>query len=194
MTMHDKLTIYLLAALPTMHQMSLVDRAKEGGPIGIAGLGAMCIAIVLGLYWLFCLCIGRRSGALLPITALVLAVAGYLGFEKEHISLNLAMRYAQIVRDDCQKLMNEFNRQAGQTGEGQFQRLASSEFPPSITKLGAKSVVVGTANVEILIQDDPEKEALGFLYAPQKTQGAQPWLELRPTWYRDFYVFRKWLE
>ncbi|MEZ0276711.1 MAG: hypothetical protein ACAH88_17515, partial [Roseimicrobium sp.] len=119
MTMHDKLTIYLLAAIaPMMHRMTLVDRAKEGGPIGIAGLGAMCIAIILGLYWFFCLCTGRRSGALLPITALVLAVAGYLGFEKEHISLNLAMRDAQIVRDDCQKLMNEFNRQAGQTGEG----------------------------------------------------------------------------
>lgn len=183
-----------VALAPVQHRMTLLDRAKEGGLVGMIGLGAMVIAILLGLYWLICVCIGRRPGALLPITATILAVAGYLGFEKDLITSNLSMRDVQTVRDDCRRLMEGVHEKSEKDSMATFLRLTSSELPPSFTKLGAKSAIVTAGNVEILLLDDVERGARGLLYAPQDIQGVQPWLELRPLWYRDFYAFQKWSE
>jgi hypothetical protein len=184
----------LVAVAPMQPRMTLLDRAKEGGLIGMVGLGAMIIAIILGFYWFICVCIGRRPGPMPLIISTVLALVGYLGFEKHLVATNLSMRDVQNVREDCRRLMAKVHETSEKGSEATPLQLTTSELPPSLSKLGAKSAIVTDANVEILLQNDIERGASGILYAPQETQGIQPWLELRPLWYQDFYAFQKWSE
>jgi hypothetical protein len=167
---------------------NFMDRAKESGPIGMAGLAAVLFAVVLlagSVYFTKT----RRQLFILIAAAIGVGVGGYITFDRTFIMLNLSMRDVESVRADCRALLQRQNS-AAPTGTQDLQ-LSGTALPASFVRLGAKDAIVTKTNIRICLSTDWGGGAWGFLYATQPADSGPDWpRETRHTWYRDFYEFR----
>lgn len=167
---------------------SFIQRAMESGPIEMAALAAILLAVILlaGSPYLVA---NRRHLFILIGLTVCLGAGGYVVYDRQHITLNLAMRDVQKVRSDCEQLLER--RRTTVENELMELHLSSSELPASFTRLGAKFVRVTPENVQVCLYTDWNGGAWGFLYDPKRAYIAAGWPDdIRATWYRDFYEFR----
>ena len=168
---------------------SFLERAKESGPIGMAGLATVLLSVILILAAPHLTLSRRRLLALLGL-AFCLEVSGYVVFDYQYIMLNLSLHDAQTIRADCMALLQQ---QKESDAEERFREVPSSnvDFPASFSHLGAKTVLVMNGTVRICHYTDLNGGQWGVLYDPQRgwSKSGMP-REVRPTWHRDLYEFR----
>lgn len=169
----------------------MIEGVLHGGPVVLGAVGLLILAGILLLAWAYFAILRRRGYPLLAGLSVVLGLVGYGIIDWPHLSLNLSMRDAPAVREECIRLLER--RQATFGREYKELHLHGSEIPASLTRLGATFVRVTHNNVQIsLIPLSPlTGGAWGFLYDPTRASitDGEP-REVRATWYRDFYEFR----
>lgn len=165
--------------------------AMEGGLIVLGGLAVLTLSSLLFITWAFLAFRRRRLYPRLGGLTLGLALLGYLTYDWQHILLNISMRDADKVRQECVGLLQR--RTASVPDESPEMHLHGAEVPESLQRLGATYVRVTCNNVQIsVIPYSPlTGSAWGFLYDPNQAYLTDRWPDdIRPTWYRDFYEFR----
>lgn len=166
---------------------SFLDRAKESGPIGRAGLATvmLAVAIVLAVPYLT---LNRRSLWALLGVAFCLGVCGYVAFDFRYIRLNLSLREVPTLRADCAALVQQ--KESVAEGDSSVVLSSSADFPPSFARLGIQGAWITNGTVQL-----SNGGLWGVLYDPQgrylKTGMPR---DVRPTWYRDLYEYREFLE
>lgn len=174
---------------PPLRGPSLLEQLKESGPIGMAALAAVLLAVILILGAPY-LAASRRQLAFLIGAAICLGVGGYVVFDREYLEINLQLRDAQAIREECVKLLQHAPKATAEGTQGGL--LIGRDIPPTFARLGARSVVVTEKTVRLSFVWAPMTGTEhGILYAPQ---GPTPWftfpLHCRHTLYRDFYEYR----
>lgn len=177
------------------HQMSLFERVLNSGPLGMAGASMLVISAALFGAWLVLVLRHRRRHPLLIASATALGIIGYSTYDRDHISLNLSMREAQSVRQDCMQLLQERKTiiQKQKRKPGAALHITREELPASFRRLGAIAAEISPENVQIWITEPTNGwgGSWGFLYDPHQAYASTRWPdEVRPTWYRDFYEYR----
>ena len=166
-----------------------LERAKQSGPIGMAGLATTLLSVILVLAAPHLTLSRRRLLALLGL-AFCLGVSGYVVFDYQYITLNLSLHDAQTFRADCMALL----QQKESAAEGSVREVPPSNvnFPSSFSRLGAKTALVMNGTVRICLYTDSNGGQWGVLYDPQRgwSKSGMPRGEVRPTWHRDLYEFR----
>lgn len=170
----------------------LWDTIRFGGPLQLAGLLAIVLALAL-LVGSPYLARRPRHFVLLIVAAVLLGTAGYVAVDIRYVMINFAMRDVAQVRADCEKLRAALHAAGGT--ERYLAAPADTDFPASFTRLGAARASVYGDSVYIDVGFD------GYLYCPDISRmsveggkiagpGAPAYGRLgRRTLYRDFYHF-----
>ncbi|CAN5911901.1 hypothetical protein BH11VER1_BH11VER1_14120 [soil metagenome] len=143
------------------------------------------VAAVLLLVWLIQVLKRRRPYKLLAASVIVLVTVGYLAFDLEHVSLNIKMRDAHRVKEDCVELIKQRESMIGEKDKSL--RLKEAQLPSSFSRIGAKSAFVGKDYVAINLIRDWNGGEWGFLFDQHPDIRTK---KLRSTCYRDFYEYR----
>ncbi len=92
MTMNDE---------PVAGEISFFEWAELSGVLEAAALAAVALAVILVVVWRYFVPRPRGRWRLLLPLAFCLGVGGYVVYDYEYIYVNLVMRDAQTVREDC---------------------------------------------------------------------------------------------
>jgi hypothetical protein len=156
--------------------------------LGLTILAFSTLAAGLGILWLVLVIRRRRSHPRLIIAAVLLAGAGALASHWHDISVNLALRDAAGVREECVHLLRQY--QADPRNDGMGVRLDGEKLPASFRRLSAKAVVVHPKYVLIVVAETRwHNDMWGYLYDPEHTYRPNEMGGVSPTWYSDIYEF-----
>ncbi|MHA3772950.1 hypothetical protein ACXR0O_15555 [Verrucomicrobiota bacterium sgz303538] len=168
---------------------SFIHDVVASGPIAMAAMAVIFSAGILVLVWLGLVICRRRPFPVLIGTAVCLFLTGYLVYDREYLSLNLTLRDAQTVRNDCIGLIER--RKALVTNDGPEMHVPIAELPASFVRLGAIAALVSNEAVQIRLYEDIWGSTRGYLYDPKRLDLATRYpTDVRPLWQRDFYQFR----
>jgi len=171
------------------HPSGFMEHARESSALGLAGLVTMLLCVAFVAVWPY-LVARRCKPLLIPLLVSVgLGLGGYAAYDWPHVSLNLAMRDPQIVREDCETLLRN-RRKAEFMPRSWNTHLAGSQMPASIARLGATEIVVSSEDVHIFMSGSSSFGGRGYLYDPKRASTeSNRGLDINPTWYPDFYEF-----
>jgi len=170
------------------HQYDLLEHAKDAGLIGVAGLATMLLCVAFLAVWPYI--VARRHKPLLVplLVSAGLGLGGYVAYDWQHVSLNLAMHDPQQVREDCEELIRI--HKGGFLPRSWKTFLSGTQLPASIARLGAREVVVSAEDVRIFVSGSSSSGGRGFLYDPKRASTEHdPADGISPIWYRDFYEY-----
>lgn len=153
----------------------------------------MIAAAALALAWIWMVWKRGRPSYSLVLSAVFLAIGGYVAFDWDRIFLHFTMRDIHQVRLDCEDLMEQrtalYPREPGRAWSIDEQE----NLPASFQRLGAKCAWVTSEHVQISLITDGWGSRWGYMYVPERHHGKlTPWQPdlVSPLWHRDFYAFR----
>jgi len=133
----------------------------------------------------------RRNLILLTAVALVCGIGGGIAYDRKFIRLNLALREADQIRDECELLFQRRKSKVEVEKEYISWRVPPEKLPPAIARLGAERVVVEDTEVRICFYTDWNGGESGVLYDPRQFYLTRGRVEvIRSTWHSGFYEFQ----
>ena len=167
---------------------SVFQRVKESGPIGMAAIAAVLLAVILILGAPY-LAANRKQLILMMSAAVFLGVSGYVVYDREYLLLSLYVSDAENLRADCRKLL-QLRASSSNAGTSMITEVNAPNLPPSFVRCGAQWAIVNDRAVWIGLRTQGCCGAWGILYDPDHV--SRVYLPgARPTWHRDFYEFRR---
>lgn len=157
-------------AVPVIHDSgpNILQRAEMDGVVCLGGLAAMALALALVVVWPYVTHPRRRPWRVLAASTLCLGIGGYVAYDWPYVMLNLAIRDAQKIREDCDQLIRHY-KAAGANQKGAWSP-ANAELPASIARLGAESIIVNSSQVVIgYIPKSTTSQSWGAIYDPAHT-------------------------
>lgn len=162
----------------------LLWRITQNGLVGIVGLGAILLGVILICAAPYMVASRRRLLGLIGI-AVILGLGGYVAYDRHHIILNLSLRDMEAVRQTCADLLQRHESD----GPDSRRVLRGSEIPAPLTRLGAQFVEVkrDVVGISFVKEDGLTGSWWGLLYDPKQVHPPDNLGLIRATWYRQFY-------